>query len=122
LGFDSRWQGAFYQRRWTAQGAGPSARNSAVDRLQQAGEQLQQLSVDAQAASAEPADVAAQIQLLRHLEQLKSQVLLLSAPKGIALTSGQHLQLAAQHNLMLNAGGEADLSVVKRLFIGVARA
>ncbi|MHA6236034.1 type VI secretion system tip protein VgrG [Pseudomonas fluorescens group sp. PF-69] len=95
---------------------------SAVDRLQQAGEQLQQLSVDAQAASAEPADVAAQLQLLRQdLEQLKSQVLLLSAPKGIALTSGQHLQLAAQHNLMLNAGGEADLSVVKRLFIGVGQ-
>ena len=76
----------------------------------------------AQAASAEPADVAAQLQLLRQdLEQLKSQVLLLSAPKGIALTSGQHLQLAAQHNLMLNAGGEADLSVVKRLFIGVGQ-
>ncbi|WP_449105358.1 type VI secretion system Vgr family protein [Pseudomonas mohnii] len=95
---------------------------SAVDRLQQAGEQLQQLSVDAQAASAEPADVAAQLQLLRQdLEQLKSQVLLLSAPKGIALTSGQHLQLAAQQNLMLNTGGEADLSVVKRLFIGVGQ-
>ena len=95
---------------------------SAVDRLQQAGEQLQQLSVDAQAASAEPADVAAQIQLLREqLDELKASVLLLSAPKGIALTSGQHLQLAAQQNLMLNAGGEADLSVVKRLFIGVGQ-
>ncbi|MGF6092797.1 DUF2345 domain-containing protein [Pseudomonas sp. 18173] len=37
------------------------------------------------------------------------------------MTSGQHLQLAAQHNLMLNAGGEADLNVVKRLFIGVGQ-
>ncbi|WP_306304363.1 DUF2345 domain-containing protein [Pseudomonas sp. NBRC 111135] len=45
--------------------------------------------------------------------------MLLSAPKGIALTSGTHLQLAAQRNLMLNAGNEADVSVVKRLFIGV---
>ncbi|WP_256357473.1 DUF2345 domain-containing protein, partial [Pseudomonas sp. PDM26] len=44
-----------------------------------------------------------------------------SAPQGIALTSGQHLQLAAQDNLMLNAGGQADLSVVKRLFIGVGQ-
>ncbi|MFS2200880.1 type VI secretion system Vgr family protein [Pseudomonas sp. Pseusp3] len=96
--------------------------SAAVDRLQQAGEQLQKLSVDAQAASAEPADVAAQLQLLRKdLEALKSSVLLLSAPQGIALTSGQHLQLAAQHNLMLNAGGEADISVVKRLFIGVGQ-
>ncbi|MGF6141302.1 DUF2345 domain-containing protein, partial [Pseudomonas laurylsulfatiphila] len=74
------------------------------------------------AANAEPADVAAQLNLLRQdLEQLKSQVLLLSAPQGIALTSGKHLQLAAQDNLMLNAGGEADLSVVKRLFIGVGQ-
>lgn len=94
--------------------------DSAVARLQQAGEQSQKLSVDAQAASADSADVSAQLKLLREdLKQLQSQVLLLSAPKGIALTSGQHLQLAAQHNLMLNAGGQADLSVVKRLFIGV---
>ncbi len=96
--------------------------SAAVNRLQQAGQQLQKLSTDAQAAHAEPADVAAQLQLLRQdLEQLKSSVLLLSAPQGIALTSGQHLQLAAQDNLMLNAGGEADISVVKRLFIGVGQ-
>jgi type VI secretion system secreted protein VgrG len=48
-------------------------------------------------------------------------VLLLSAPKGIALTSGSHLQLAAQDNLMLNAGANADVSVVKRLFMGVGQ-
>ncbi len=96
--------------------------SAAVNRLQQAGQQLQKLSTDAQAAHAEPADVAAQLHLLRQdLEQLKSSVLLLSAPQGIALTSGQHLQLAAQDNLMLNAGGEADISVVKRLFIGVGQ-
>ncbi|WP_341520212.1 type VI secretion system tip protein VgrG [Pseudomonas sp. G.S.17] len=94
--------------------------SKAIDRLQQAGEQLQNLSVDAEAANADPADVQAQLNLLKQdLEQLKTSVLLLSAPKGIALTSGQHLQLAAQKNLMLNAGAEADISVVKRLFIGV---
>ncbi|WP_017129772.1 type VI secretion system Vgr family protein, partial [Pseudomonas agarici] len=84
--------------------------DSALDRLQQAGEQLRKLSVDAQASAAEPADVQAQLNLLRQdLQQLQSSVLLLSAPQGIALASGQHLQLAAQHNLMLNAGGEADI-------------
>jgi len=96
--------------------------SSALGRLQQAGEQLQKLSVDAQAANADPADVTAQLNLLRQdLEQLKASVLLFSAPKGIALTSGNHLQLAAQNNLILNAGGEADLSVVKRLFMGVGQ-
>uniref|UniRef100_UPI0010F79EC2 DUF2345 domain-containing protein n=1 Tax=Pseudomonas sp. G(2018) TaxID=2502242 RepID=UPI0010F79EC2 len=96
--------------------------NAAVGRLQQAGEQLQKLSVDAQTANADPADVPAQLRLLRQeLEQLKASVLLLSAPQGIALTSGNHLQLAAQNNLMLNAGGQADISVVKRLFIGVGQ-
>ena len=95
---------------------------AAIGRLQQAGEQLQQLSVDAQAANADPADVEAQLACCgKTSKQLKAAVLLLSAPQGIALTSGKHLQLAAQNNLMLNAGGEADLSVVKRLFIGVGQ-
>ncbi|WP_426114515.1 type VI secretion system Vgr family protein [Pseudomonas sp. DSP3-2-2] len=94
--------------------------SEAINRLQQAGEQLQNLSVDGEAANADPADVQAQLNLLKQdLEQLKTSVLLLSAPKGIALTSGQHLQLAAQKNLILNAGAEADISVVKRLFIDV---
>ncbi|MCR4538267.1 DUF2345 domain-containing protein, partial [Pseudomonas sp. 18.1.10] len=96
--------------------------SAAVARLQQAGEQLEGLSADASAASADPADVQAQLNLLKQdLEQLQSSVLLLSAPQGVALTSGQHLQLAAQHNLMVNAGAEADISVLKRLFIGVGQ-
>ncbi|KQQ56035.1 type IV secretion protein Rhs [Pseudomonas sp. Leaf127] len=95
---------------------------AALDHLQQAGEQLQGLSTDAQASEADAADVQAQLDLLRQdLEHLKSSVLLLSAPQGIALTSGRHLQLAAQDNLMLNAGGHADMSVVKRLFMGVGQ-
>jgi type VI secretion system secreted protein VgrG len=95
---------------------------AALGRLQQAGEQSQSLSSDAQAAHADPADVEAQLSLMRdQLDELEAQVILLSAPQGIALTSGQHLQLAAQDNLMLNAGGQADISVVKRLFIGVGR-
>ncbi|MBV7584602.1 type VI secretion system tip protein VgrG [Pseudomonas sp. PDM33] len=98
------------------------AMQEAVARLKQAGDEIQKLSADAETAQADPAQFQAQIDLLKHdLEQLKSSVLLLSAPQGIALTSGQHLQLAAQRNLMLNAGNEADISVVKRLFIGVGQ-
>jgi type VI secretion system secreted protein VgrG len=89
---------------------------SAITHLQHAVEQLQGLSRDAQASRAEPAAVQTQLDLLeQNLEQLQSAVLLLSAPQGIALTSGKHLQLAAHDNLMLNAGGEADISVVKRM-------
>ncbi|WP_454843567.1 type VI secretion system Vgr family protein [Pseudomonas gorinensis] len=96
--------------------------SAALGRLQQAGEQLDGLSVDAQASNADPADVQAQVMLLREqLNELKARVVFLSAPDGVAMTSGQHLQLAAQHNLMINAGAEADISVVKRLFIGVGQ-
>ena len=96
--------------------------SAALGHLQQAADQLDGLSTDAQAAKADPADVQAQLTLMRdQLDQLKASVLLLSAPQGIALTSGKHLQLAAQNNLMLNAGGEADISVIKRLFIGVGQ-
>ncbi|MBV7585454.1 type VI secretion system tip protein VgrG [Pseudomonas sp. PDM33] len=98
------------------------AMQEAVTRLDQAGDEMRKLSADAETAKADPAQVQKQIDLLKQdLEQLRSSVLLLSAPKGIALTSGQHLQLAAQRNLMLNAGNEADVSVVKRLFIGVGQ-
>lgn len=34
--------------------------------------------------------------------------MVLSAPKGIALSSGKHLQLTASQNLMFNAGDDAD--------------
>jgi len=96
------------------------AMQEAIDRLKQAGEEVQKLSADAETAKADPADVLAQIAFMNEqLDQIEGAIALLSAPQGIAFTSGQHLQLAARQNLMLNAGHEADISVVKRLFIGV---
>ncbi|MBD9678380.1 type VI secretion system tip protein VgrG [Pseudomonas sp. PDM18] len=96
------------------------AMQEAVARLQQAGDEIQKLSTDAETANADPADFLAQIALMNEeVNQLRGAVALLSAPQGIAFTSGQHLQLAAERNLMLNAGGNMDASVVKRLFIGV---
>ncbi|MNG70558.1 Phage-related baseplate assembly protein [compost metagenome] len=116
-------KGVFISADMQAKAQGPVLdMSAAINRLQQAGEQLQQLSADSQASQAEPADVQAQLTLMReHLDELKAAVLLLSAPQGIAVSSGKHLQLAAQRNVMLNAGGEADISVVKRLFIGVGQ-
>ncbi|RON51536.1 type VI secretion system Vgr family protein [Pseudomonas frederiksbergensis] len=95
---------------------------AAIGRLQKAGDQLEGLSSDAQAAHATPACVQAQVTFMREqLDELKAAVLLLSAPQGMALTSGKHLQLAAQDNLMINAGADADISVVKKLFMGVGQ-
>ncbi|STH93565.1 Rhs element Vgr protein [Citrobacter braakii] len=95
----------------------------AVSNLGDAREQMTSISGDAQKATANPADLQAQIALLeQQLTDLKKSVLLLSAPEGIALTSGQHLQVSASQNLIATAGKNADVSVVKNLFIGVGNA
>ncbi len=96
------------------------AMQEAIARLKQAGDEMQKLSADAETAKADPASALAQIAFMNEqLDQIEGAVALLSAPQGIALTSGQHLQVAAQQNLMFNAGAEADISVAKRLFAGI---
>lgn len=95
----------------------------AVSNLGDAREQMTSISDDAQKATANPADLQAQIRLLeQQLTDLKKSVLLLSAPEGMALTSGQHLQVSAGQNLIATAGKNADVSVVKNLFVGVGNA
>ncbi len=95
----------------------------AVSNLGDARDQMTSISGDAQKATANPADLQAQIKLLeQQLTDLKKSVLLLSAPDGMALTSGQHLQVSAGQNLIATAGKNADVSVVKNLFIGVGNA
>ncbi|WP_247919191.1 DUF2345 domain-containing protein, partial [Yersinia pseudotuberculosis] len=92
----------------------------AISLLQGAQEQMDAISADAQTATASPADLQAQISLLQqNLSELKQAVVLLSAPKGIALSSGEHLQMSASENLIATAGKNTDISVAKNLFIGV---
>ncbi|WP_412125786.1 DUF2345 domain-containing protein [Yersinia pestis] len=92
----------------------------AISLLKSAQEQMEAISADAQTATASPADLQAQISLLQqNLTELKQAVLLLSAPKGIALSSGEHLQMSASDNLIATAGKNADVSVAKNFFIGV---
>ena len=47
-------------------------------------------------------------------ERLKplNEALLMSAPEGMALTSGEHLQLAASKNVAINAGGDISTGVM----------
>ncbi|MBS0967816.1 type VI secretion system tip protein VgrG, partial [Nissabacter archeti] len=95
----------------------------AVSLLNRAQEQMQAISTDAQTAGGAPADLQAQITLLQHnLDALKQAVLLMHAPQGAALASGEHLQLSADQNLIATAGNNADISVAKKLFIGVGQA
>ncbi|WP_313108905.1 type VI secretion system tip protein VgrG [Atlantibacter sp.] len=99
------------------------AMQPAVRNLGDAREQMTSISEDAQKATANPADLQAQIALLeQQLTDLKKSVLLMSAPDGIALTSGQHLQVSARQSLIATAGRNADISVVKNLFVGVGNA
>ena len=93
---------------------------AAIDLLNTAGEQMQAISNDAQKANAAPSDIQKQLNMLKQdLNELKTAVLLMSAPKGSALTSGEHLQLNANKNLIANAGTNADIGVVKNFFVGV---
>ncbi|MEF5695696.1 type VI secretion system tip protein VgrG [Escherichia coli] len=85
--------------------------------------QMKSLSTDAQTANADPADLSSQIALLQQsVKDLTQAAILLSAPKGVAIASGEHLQLAASKNLIANARNHADIGVVKNMFIGVGQA
>jgi len=91
-----------------------------LDRIKQADDEMDSLSRDAQSASAGSAQVDQQLAFMREqIDQLKAAVAVLSAPEGIAISSGKHLQLTANRNLMVNAGTDADIGVMKRLFIGI---
>ncbi|WP_211452715.1 type VI secretion system Vgr family protein [Collimonas antrihumi] len=84
---------------------------------------MQSLSEAARVAQAHIAEVDKQKQLLEsRLDQLQQAVLLASAPAGMAFTSGHHLQLAAQGNLIASAKGSADIGVLKKFTVSAGEA
>ncbi|PSS51060.1 type VI secretion system tip protein VgrG [Enterobacter sp. FS01] len=72
-------------------------------------QQLQQLEVAAEQAL--KADIDSQIQMFEKRLKPLNETLLFSAPEGVALTSGEHLQMTAAKNVAMNAGGDASLGV-----------
>jgi len=88
--------------------------NPAIEKLRESLEQLRTLARDAALAMVEEPDHYAAEQLKAALDLLQQPGILASAPRGIALTSGKHLQTAASRNLIANAGENMDVSVVKR--------
>ncbi|OMP95928.1 type VI secretion system Vgr family protein [Raoultella terrigena] len=87
---------------------------AALARLSAALVEMQSLAASAQQAHALAADVGRQQQLLKQkIEQLHEEVILGSAPKGIALVSGEDMQLSASDNLTLTAGKQLDVGAQK---------
>ncbi|TYD76302.1 type VI secretion system Vgr family protein, partial [Klebsiella michiganensis] len=69
-----------------------------IDRLNQ---QLQQLEIAAAQAQALKGDVDSQIEMFEQRLKPLNEAVLFSAPEGVALTSGEDMQLAAERNLAL---------------------
>ncbi|EOG2146467.1 DUF2345 domain-containing protein, partial [Salmonella enterica] len=89
-----------------------SAALKEIDRLNQ---QLQQLEIAAEQAQALKADVDSQIRMFAQRLKPLQEALLLSAPEGMALTSGEHMQIAATKNVAMNAGGDISAGVMGNL-------
>ncbi|POU77186.1 type VI secretion system tip protein VgrG [Leclercia sp. LSNIH6] len=95
----------------------------AINQINQANRQMQALNSAAEAAGALVCDINTQISLVTDkIKHLQSAVLLGSAPQGIALTSGEHLQISSTRNTMINAGQHLDIGAMKNLSVTVEKA
>ncbi|MEG5755948.1 MULTISPECIES: type VI secretion system tip protein VgrG [Enterobacter cloacae complex] len=96
---------------------------SAISQINQANSQMQALNSAAEAAGALANDINTQINFVTDkIRDLQSSVLLGSAPQGVALTSGEHLQLSSTRNTMINAGQHLDVGAMKNLSVSVEKA
>lgn len=73
-----------------------------IDHLQQ---QIKQLEAAAGQAEALKADIDSQIAMFSQRLKPLNKVIHFSAPQGVALTSGEDMQLTASKNVAINAGG-----------------
>lgn len=93
---------------------------AALKELDAAREVTSGLRHAAQAAQAELADLEKQTTLMNQtLNDLKQQALLLSAPSGIAQVTPASVQVSAGENLIVTAGQNADISIVKKFSLAV---
>ncbi len=95
----------------------------AINQINQANSQMQALNSAAEAAGALICDINTQINFVTDkIKDLQSAVLLGSAPQGVALTSGEHLQLSSTRNTMINAGQHLDIGAMKNVSVTVEKA
>lgn len=89
--------------------------------LTQAVSQMESLSQAASAAKAQLLHYEQQQALMEEkLLSLKQAVLLMSAPEGIALTSGSHLQTVASENIYMTAGQNVELGAKKKITLAAS--
>jgi type VI secretion system secreted protein VgrG len=86
--------------------------DAALKEIDQLNQQLQQLEMAAEQALALKADIDSQIQMFEQRLKPLNEALLISAPEGIAFTSGEHLQMTATKNVAINAGGDISAGVM----------
>ncbi len=98
------------------------AMEPALARLSAALLEMESLAASALQAQALAADVSRQQKLLKQkIEQLRGEVILGSAPKGIALVSGEDMQFSASDNLTLTAGKQLDIGAHKDFTMAVGK-
>ena len=99
------------------------AMNDADATLEQAKELLTALNDSANAAQAWLAEIDQQRELIeQRLTQLKKSVIVASAPDGVGVASGQHMQLAARKQIFVTAGQGLDVGVLKRITFAAGEA
>jgi Rhs element Vgr protein len=86
--------------------------DAALKEIDQLNQHLQQLEIAAEKAQALKADVDSQVQMFEQRLKSLNETVLFSAPEGMALTSGEDMQLAAARNVAVNAGGDISIGTM----------
>ncbi|EAR6783231.1 DUF2345 domain-containing protein [Salmonella enterica subsp. arizonae] len=87
-------------------------RDAALKEIDRLNQQMQQLEMAAEKAQALKGDVDSQIQMFEQRLKPLSEAVLFSAPEGMAMTSGEDMQLAAARNVAINAGEDFSAGVM----------
>ncbi len=74
--------------------------------------QIQQLADAAAQAQALEADIASQIAMFNARLKPLNQMVHFHGPQGTAFTSGEHLQMTASKNVVMNAGGSLSMGAM----------
>ncbi|CEL89080.1 Rhs element Vgr protein (fragment) [Klebsiella variicola] len=90
----------------------PLDRDTALKEIDRLNQQLQPLKMAAEQAQALKADVDSQIEMFEQRLKPLNEAVLFSAPEGMALTSGEHLQMTATKNVAINAGEDISAGVM----------